>query len=173
MPRRTPKRKKALLTEEGRVAVTVRQPTLIKGRTPSPLENKFALALLGYGRDLPAPRREYQFVLAEPPENRLQFVAPRTLRPRRWAFDFAWPIYAADGRPAGGVAVEIDGGLYMASGGRHNTHADRQKMAAAKHLGWFVIHVTDHMLHNKQDCVELVRMALMRRGWAPVERTER
>lgn len=54
---------------------------------------------------------------------------------RRWRFDFAWPDLK--------LAVEIDGGAFMAGGGRHTRgagyRADCEKLAEAAIAGWRVI----------------------------------
>lgn len=57
---------------------------------------------------------------------------------RRWRFDFAWPAHK--------IAVEVDGGQWLARGGRHNTDADREKMNAAAELGWRVFRYSVDML---------------------------
>lgn len=149
--------KRSLFTDEGRLAVKVREPKLIKGRTPSPLEEKFYLAVLGYGADLPRPQRDYQFVLALPRAQQLDYLTP-TLKPRAWAFAFAWPFFKGDGSPSGGVAVIIHDG---------QRSPDPLKLSAAKQLNWTVLCITEAMLADKVECVEKVRAALMRRGWKP------
>lgn len=68
---------------------------------------------------LPLPDREYKF-------------AP----PRKWRFDFAWPLRK--------LAVEIEGGVY--SGGRHTRPTgfvnDMEKYNAAASQGWTVMRFT-------------------------------
>lgn len=82
------------------------------------------------------PQAEYQFCL-----------------PRKWRFDWAW----VDQR----VAVEIDGGQWLANGGRHNTDADRDKLNAAAALGWRVLRFSTQQLDtDPMTCVDLLRLAL-------------
>lgn len=73
--------------------------------------------------DLPQPEREYKF---HPTRN--------------WRFDFAWPSLK--------IAVEVDGGQWLARGGRHNTDADREKMNTAAELGWRVFRYSIDMLNK-------------------------
>lgn len=85
---------------------------------------------------VPQPEREAQFAL-----------------PRRWRFDFSWPIER--------ISVEIDGGQWQAHGGRHNTDADRDKLNAAAVLGWRVLRFSTQQLErDPQACVDLVLRAL-------------
>ena len=79
-----------------------------------------AFAAIAASGGLPEPEREYEF-------------AP----PRRWRFDFAWPV--------GRVAVEVEG-IHRAGGGtRHQRGrgfmADAEKYLAAQVLGWVVVRV--------------------------------
>jgi hypothetical protein len=53
---------------------------------------------------------------------------------RDWRFDFAWP----DSKKA----LEIDGGQWMAGGGRHNTDGDREKLNTAARIGWAVMRIS-------------------------------
>lgn len=72
---------------------------------------------------------------------------------RRWRFDYAWP--------AARLAVEIDGGQWLAGGGRHNGDADRQKLNTASAAGWRVLRFSHTALANDPaGCVNLVRLAL-------------
>jgi very-short-patch-repair endonuclease len=70
---------------------------------------------------LPAPECQYRF-------------AP----PRRWTFDLAWP----DRR----IACEVEGGIWIRGGGRHNRASsfekDAEKYNEAGLLGWAVLRVT-------------------------------
>lgn len=99
------------------------------------LEQRFATALMAFGKDLPPAQREYRF-------------AP----PRRWRFDWCWE--------AEKVAVEIDGGYFRPDGGRHNTKSDREKLAAAKRLGYHVLHFTAPELRDSETVIETVRAVL-------------
>ncbi len=61
---------------------------------------------------------------------------------RKWRFDFAWINER--------VAVEIEGGLFLAGGGRHNRgasmKADMEKYNEAACLGWIVLRYTPDQL---------------------------
>lgn len=112
-------------------------------RAASKLERLFALALLAFGRELPAAEREYRFHPS-----------------RRWRFDWAWPHPAG----LGGVAVEVDGGQWQAHGGRHNTDGDREKLNEAARLGWRVLRFSGTMLADSASCIAQVRAALAQAG---------
>lgn len=77
------------------------------------------------GLEYPEPVREHPFHAA-----------------RAWRLDFCWP--------AAMVAVEIEGGVFLRAGGRHNLGAgmaaDAEKYNAAVFLGWSVIRLTDKQL---------------------------
>lgn len=87
---------------------------------------------------LPLPVREWRF-------------AP----PRRWAFDLAYPHRL--------IAVEIEGGIWLPGGGRHNRGSgferDIAKYNAASLLGWHLVRVTGGMVQNGA-ARELVERAL-------------
>jgi very-short-patch-repair endonuclease len=89
----------------------------------SDLEAAFTTRLRQIAPELPAPVAEYQF-------------AP----PRRWRFDFCWPVQR--------VAVELEGGVW--SGGRHTRpagfEADVIKYNTATVEGWRVLRCTSKML---------------------------
>jgi hypothetical protein len=76
---------------------------------------------------IPRPQHEYRF-------------AP----PRRWMFDYAW----AD--PEHMVALEVEGGVWIKGGGRHNRGAgylrDVEKYNRATVLGWRVVRCTPDTL---------------------------
>lgn len=78
---------------------------------------------------LPEPEREYKFHPI-----------------RRFRFDFCFP----DAR----LAVEIDGGVWLPGGGRHNRGAgylkDQEKMNLAVLHGWRVLHYTPQNIDYKQ-----------------------
>jgi very-short-patch-repair endonuclease len=61
---------------------------------------------------------------------------------RRWRFDFAWPEEK--------VAVECDGGQWLARGGRHARDQDREKLNRAAVLGWRVLRYSREMLERGQ-----------------------
>lgn len=77
--------------------------------------------------------REYQFAL-----------------PRKWRFDYAWIRQSK-------IAVEIDGGQWIANGGRHNRDSDRDKINCAVALGWYVLRFSTQQLEkDPEGCVELL-----------------
>jgi len=103
----------------------------------SELEQLFVSLLNIYAPDL-APLREYRF-------------AP----PRRFRFDFAWPVQR--------VAVELEGGIW--SRGRHvrgkGYETDCEKYNLAAKRGWRVFRFTRGMLErDPEQCIEMVRQAL-------------
>jgi hypothetical protein len=72
---------------------------------------------------------------------------------RKWRFDWAWVPEM--------VAVEIDGGFWMAGGGRHSTDKDREKLNKAAALGWCVLHFSKRQLvDDPLGVVEIVKEAL-------------
>ena len=71
---------------------------------------------------------------------------------RKWAFDFAWPSHR--------LAVEIDGGQWLRSGGRHNRDSDREKLNAAAILGWRVLRYSGDMLNDPKRIVQEIVEAL-------------
>jgi len=77
--------------------------------------------------NLPEPEEEYTFH----PE-------------RGWRFDLAWPALR--------VAVEVEGGLYLPGGGRHNRgkgyENDCEKYSEASILGWVLVRVTYKMIRH-------------------------
>jgi very-short-patch-repair endonuclease len=110
----------------------------------SPLESTFA----GQCRALRLPEPEREVVFA---------------RPRRWRFDFAWPVER--------VAVELEGGTY--TGGRHTRgrgfEADCEKYNAATALGWRVFRFTAAMVRDGR-AAATIEEAL---GRVPTVRRER
>jgi len=101
------------------------------------LEERVALYIARKG--LPAPVRQLRF-------------AKEALQ-RQWKFDFAWPDR--------GLALEVDGGSFMAKGA-HNTGMklmnDAQKANAALLLGWRVFRVTDRMFRDGEAFTVLEQM---------------
>ncbi len=97
----------------------------------SKLSDKFLLQIVA--ARLPRPEQEYHF-------------APHVDgKPTRlWRFDFAWPVEQ--------VAVEIQGGTWVASGsaGYHGSgrgiEQDAEKLNAAQAIGWRVALVTSKMV---------------------------
>jgi hypothetical protein len=100
----------------------------------SDLEDKFAAQLelcRPYGAN--RPQREYLFPFP-------CGLTPKTRKPRKWRFDFAWPSHK--------IAVEIEGGTWGKS--RHTTGAgfmaDCEKYNAATVHGWLVLRfVVNHV----------------------------
>ena len=76
---------------------------------------------------LPEPKRELVFA-----------------KPRRWRFDLAWPDRM--------IAVEVEGGIWLDGGGRHNRGAglenDIRKYNEAVRLGWALYRVTGGMIES-------------------------
>jgi very-short-patch-repair endonuclease len=90
---------------------------------------------------LPAYEREYRF------------NAPET----QHRFDFAFPTVR--------VAVEVDGGQWVARGGRHARDVDRWKQNLAAKRGWRVMHFSPEMLKDDPEgCIQMVKSAL---EWKP------
>lgn len=86
--------------------------------------------------DLPPCEREYRFHPT-----------------RKWRFDAAWPAQA--------LACEVDGGQWVARGGRHNTDKDREKLNEAAAMGWRVVRFSADMLKTDPlGCLEVLRRAL-------------
>lgn len=87
---------------------------------------------------LPEPRREFLFWPG-----------------RRFKFDFAWP----DAK----LACEVEGGTFMAGGGRHQRaggfETDAIKYSEAAIRGWAVIRVTGAMVKDGR-AVALIERAL-------------
>ena len=72
---------------------------------------------------------------------------------RKWRFDFAWPNNM--------VAVECDGIIWKACGGRHNTDADREKINTAVSLGWSVLRFSGNQIKSDPiGCIEILRSTL-------------
>jgi len=89
-----------------------------------------------YAPDLPQPQAEYRFH----PD-------------RRWRFDFAFP----DQR----LAIEFDGGQWVAHGGRHNRDTDRDKLNTAAVMGWRLLRFSNQQWEaGPVDCVDMIWAAL-------------
>ena len=98
----------------------------------------------------------------------LPVVEHRFAPPRRWRFDRAWPH--PDPATAGGVAVELEGGVY--SRGRHvraaGFTADCEKMNAAALAGWLVLRFCATDLRSRQtEILAQVTQALRQQGYRP------
>lgn len=65
-------------------------------------------------------------------------------RYRRWRFDFAFPAVIAENHVAGGVAIEVQGGIWTR--GRHTRGSglikEYEKLNAAAVAGWRVLYCT-------------------------------
>jgi len=67
---------------------------------------------------------------------------------RKWRFDCAWINLK--------VAVECDGMVWQAGGGRHNTDADRDKINTATLLGWRILRFSGAQIKKKpQECINM------------------
>lgn len=92
--------------------------------------------MLRANQDIPEPTKEYRFHPV-----------------RKWRFDYAWPSYRC--------ALEIDGGQWVAGGGRHNRDSDREKLNHAAADGWRVLRFSTQQVEREPDaCIELLRRAL-------------
>lgn len=75
---------------------------------------------------------------------------------RKWRFDFAWI--------GSRVAVECDGIVFKACGGRHNTDEDREKINTAVCMGWRVLRFSGKQIKNDPlGCVEMLKKCLLTR----------
>ena len=103
----------------------------------SPLERELAFQITACG--LPEPVREWRF-------------AP----PRRWRFDFAWPLLDQK------LAVEVEGGIWTR--GRHTRgkgyQADLAKYNRATLDGWRVLRVTGAQIKSGE-AVEWIEQAIV------------
>ena len=80
-------------------------------------------------------------------------VEYRFAPPRRWRFDYAWPPEK--------VALEFDGGQWVAQGGRHNRDSDREKLLEAAALGWIVLRISNQQWAvDPWKCIDYVERAL-------------
>lgn len=74
---------------------------------------------------------------------------------RKWRFDYAWPEFK--------IALEVDGGLWIPGGGRHNRAGgylkDCEKFNAAAVLGWRVLRVTPQQLLT-MNTIEMLKGAM-------------
>lgn len=106
-----------------------------KARVKVVYEDVLADQMIGAG--LPAPVRELRF-------------AP----PRRWRFDLAIEPLK--------LAIEIDGGLFIPGGGRHNRpitmEKDFYKGHAATERGWRVLHFSPRMVASGEAVEVIVKV---------------
>ena len=74
---------------------------------------------------------------------------------RKWRFDFAWPLL--------GLAVEVEGGVWIGGGGRHQRGKgfieDCTKYNEAVILGWRVIRVTTEMVKSGE-AIKYIKRAI-------------
>lgn len=108
---------------------------IVKRRQP--LSDDFIQALTLFGdKELNRFEQEYRFH----PE-------------RKWRFDLAWPGHK--------VAVECDGMVWQAGGGRHNTDADREKINTASLMGWRVLRFSGKQIKSDPiGCVGILKKTL-------------
>lgn len=92
---------------------------------------------------LPEPDRDYRFHST-----------------RKWAFDFAWPNEMEPGVGFKLIAVEVEGGTFIA--GRHSRgkgyEEDCIKYAEALIMGWRVLRVTTDMVEDGRAIALLRRL---------------
>jgi hypothetical protein len=98
------------------------------------------------------------FTQEDPPEDRRQWKEEHRFHPERlWRFDYALPDLK--------IAVEVDGGQFVAYGGRHSSDADREKHNHACALDWLVYHFSPQQLvTDPLGCIELVRQGIRSRA---------
>ena len=112
--------------------------------SPSLLERRFVALLLQSGLPLPTPEHPFARDWG-----------------RRWRFDFAWPDLR--------LAVEVDGGIWIPGGGRHNRgagyEADVEKLNVAVILGWRVLRFTPRHLANGS-AITAIRLCVTSHGRA-------
>lgn len=84
---------------------------------------------------------------------------------RRWRMDFAWESLPGkwDDYVGYRVALEVQGGLWIPGGGRHQRGAallkEHEKLNEAAALGWRVLFTTPQRLCHP-DTIDLIRRAL-------------
>lgn len=74
---------------------------------------------------------------------------------RKWRFDYAIPEHR--------IAIEIDGGVWLEGGGRHNRASgwikDQEKLNAAAAQGWRVLHLTPQQQYSNY-ALETIKSAM-------------
>lgn len=115
-----------------------------------------ALVGIEYFRKLPGTKLERRALKVlqragiYPPVKQLQFSPPR-----RWKFDFAWPVQL--------IAIEIQGGTWSPKKMGHSSgsgiQADMEKHNAAALQGWLLLCYSDHGIGDGS-MVDDVRRAL-------------
>jgi len=74
---------------------------------------------------------------------------------RKWRFDFAFPEYK--------VALEVEGGIWLPKGGRHNRPVgmvkDMEKYNTAAEMGWRILKVEPKRLMTSAT-VEMIKRAI-------------
>ncbi len=77
---------------------------------------------------------------------------------RRWRFDFAIPAHK--------IAIEIDGGVWLKGGGRHNRPKgyinDIEKINKATALGWLILKFIPGDKY-KQSTIDIIRETIINR----------
>lgn len=104
---------------------------------------------------LPEPEREYRFaamLIGLGPGLRLRFAVTNL---KDWRFDFAWPAQM--------LAVEIEGGIWLRSKGRHTGGVgfteDCTKYNEAMLMGWRVLRVVGEWVRSGE-ALALIERAL-------------
>ena len=118
--------------------VSIDEYKKLQRRSDNEIAFKQALRIFGHG--IPQYVEEYRF---NPP--------------KRSRFDFAWPLFK--------IAVEIDGGQWVAGGGRHNQDKDREKINRASALGWTVIRFSGTQIRNDPEwCIKTIKTVFENKG---------
>ena len=120
-------------------------------------------------KNAPAPEREYHFAASVGRDYRFDFAWPHPRTLSVLSTLSREPVERSKGEQSkgcplvAGLALEVDGGQYLARGGRHNTDSDRAKLNLAAELGWVVLRYSPHMiLQSPDDVIEQVQRALRR-----------
>lgn len=108
-------------------------------------------------RELPMFKPKWKLLkLVQTPRKDLRDI------PKQWEFDFCWPQYH--------VIVEIDGGIWIPTGGAHSHPIDiernMEKRNDAASAGFFVFAFTPKQV-NSGAAVDRTMRELVARGWQP------